>query len=296
MNMLLLAFIYVVWGTTYTAIVYALEGFEPFTLAAWRFIIAGLLFVPFTTRTDWRLKNCWPHILGGIGLATANALVVWSQTAMPSGLAALFVGSVPLWLIALDWAFFGKSRPHPYSAGGCVIGLIGLYLLSAQTGTDLTLRWSALALIGAALLWSVGTLILRNGKSPLARRNALAVQLVWGGLFQFFLALLNQESLLPGPEAFTLKPFLAWLYLVLFGSVLAMRVYNYLLGQLTPAIIGTYALANPIVALLLGYWLFDEEITVSTCISGCLVLMGVALILLSGKVRPLVPTVRKEPK
>lgn len=292
MNMLMLIFLYVVWGTTYTAIVFALEGFEPFTLAGWRFFIAGLIFTPFTRLHNWRIKNCWPHIIGGIGLSTANALVVWSQTAMPSGLAALFVGSVPLWLIALDWIFFSKNRPHHLSLIGCVIGLIGLYLLSAQTGQDLTLRLSAFVLIGAALLWSIGTLVLRNGPAHLNRRSAMAVQLVSGGLFQFVLALIMGEGIIPGAQAFEFKAFSAWVYLVLFGSVLAMMVYNYLLGILAPAVIGTYALANPIVAMLLGFWLFNEQVSSATLISGGLVLVGVAFILLSGRVRPLVPTVK----
>lgn len=288
MNMLLLLFLYVVWGTTYTAIVYALEGFEPFVLAAWRFFIAGLLFAPFTKLSDLKWSNAWPHILGGIGLATGNALVVWSQTAMPSGLAALFVGSVPLWMIALDWGFFGRRRPHFFSIAGCLVGLAGLYFLSAQTGKDLTLRSSAIALIGAAFLWSLGTLIIRHGKSPLPRRSALALQLVFGGLFQFLLAFFHGESFIPSAAAFTLKPFLAWSYLVIFGSVLAMRAYNHLLGQLDSAVIGTYALANPVVALLLGHWLFAEALDAGTLMAGALVLFGVGLILLAGKMRSVV--------
>lgn len=289
-NMLLLLFLYVVWGTTYTAIVYALEGFEPFVLAAWRFLFAGLIFAPFTKINDWKWSNAWPHILGGIGLATGNALVVWSQTAMPSGLAALFVGSVPLWMIALDWSFFSRRRPHFLSIAGCLVGLAGLYFLSVQTGKDLTLRSSAIALIGAAFLWSLGTLIIRHGKSPLPRRSALAIQLVFGGIFQFVIAFFHGENFIPTEAAFSLKPFLAWSYLVLFGSVLAMRAYNYLLPQMDSAVIGTYALANPVVALLLGHWLFGESLDLATVMAGVLVLFGVGLILMAGKLRAIAIT------
>lgn len=288
MNILLLLFLYIVWGTTYTAIVYALEGFEPFNLAGWRFFIAGLVFMPFMTRLDWQLRRNWPHIIGGIGLATGNALVVWSQTAMPSGLAALFVGSVPLWLIVLDWIFFKRQRPRFFSMLGCLIGLLGLYLLSVQTGKDVSLRWSAIALILAALLWSIGTLVIRSGQSPLPRASALAVQLVSGGIFQFILAAFHGEDFIPSAAAFAWKPFLAWGYLVVFGSILAMRAYNYLLGKVDPVTIGTYALVNPVVALLLGQWLFSESIESTTLVSGALVLFGVGLILWAQKKRRVV--------
>tara|TARA_R110000868_G_scaffold80095_9_gene227889 strand:- start:9716 stop:10606 length:891 start_codon:yes stop_codon:yes gene_type:complete len=290
MNILLLIFLYIVWGTTYTAIVYALEGFEPFAMAGWRFLVAGLFFAPMTKLEHWKLKNSWPSIVGGIGLATGNALVVWSQTIMPSGLAALFIGSVPLWLILLDWLFYSKTKPHPLSMMGCFVGLIGLYLLSVQTGADLSLRTSAIALIAAALFWSVGTLVIRNAKVQLTRRSALSVQLVYGGVFQQILAFFNGEAFFPKASALESAPLWAWIYLVVFGSILAMNAYNYLLTVTSPAIIGTYALANPVVALILGHLLFDEEIGASTILSGVLVLVGVALILASGRVRPLVPT------
>lgn len=283
MNLILLIFIYIIWGTTYTAIVYALKGFEPFGLAGWRFLVAGLVFVPFTRKVDWKLGNSWHSIVGGIGLATGNALVVWSQTRMTSGLAALYVGSVPLWLILIDWLFFTKKKPHLLSVLGCLVGLSGLYLLSLETGKDLSLRLSAVALIGAALLWSIGTLFIRKGQGRITRNSAIAIQLIYGGLFQFILAFFHGEDFFPGTMAFELKPFLAWSYLVIFGSVLAMNAYNYLIKTTSPAIIGTYALANPIVALMLGFLLFDEQLTVGTLISGLLVLAGVALILMSGR-------------
>ena len=283
MNLFLRIFIYIIWGTTYTAIVYALKGFEPFGLAGWRFLVAGLLFVPFTNRVDWKFKNSWHSIVGGIGLATGNALVVWSQTRMTSGLAALYVGSVPLWLILIDWLFFTKKKPHILSVLGCLVGLSGLYLLSLETGKDLSLRLSAVALIGAALLWSIGTLFIRKGQGRISRNSAISVQLIYGGLFQFFLAFLHGEDFFPGAMAFELKPLLAWSYLVIFGSVLAMNAYNYLIKTTTPAIIGTYALANPIVALILGFMLFNEALTMGTLIAGILVLVGVALILVSGR-------------
>ena len=282
MNLLLLIFLYVVWGTTYTAIVYALPAFDPFTLAAWRFVVAGTFFIPFGQLSDWRWGQAWPHIIGGIGLATGNALVVWSQTTMPSGLAALFVGSVPLWLILMDWLFFSKTRPKLLAVLGCFVGLFGLYYLSIETGRDLSLRLSALALIVASFSWSIGTLVIRYGGSQLKRKSALSIQLLSGGLFQFFIALCLGEKLLPRFEVLQWSHFFGWFYLVVFGSVAAMIVYNELLGKLDSAVIGTYALANPIVALLLGHWLFSEVLKASTVLAGVCVLFGVALILLSG--------------
>ena len=166
---------------------------------------------------------------------------------------------------------------------GCLVGLSGLYLLSLETGKDLSLRLSAVALIGAALLWSIGTLFIRKGQGRIKRNSAISIQLVYGGLFQFLLAFLHGEDFFPGAMAFEMKPLLAWSYLVIFGSVLAMNAYNYLIKTTTPAIIGTYALANQVVALFLGFLLFDEALSMSTVIAGILVLAGVALILIAGR-------------
>lgn len=280
-NFLLLLFLYIVWGTTYTAITFALKGFTPFAMASMRFLFCGLILLPFTKMEDWDFRVAWPHMLGGICLNFSNSLVVWSQQSMPSGLAALFVGTVPLWFMLLNWGAFEKKRPSPLSFVGLLVGLCGVAYLSAASGKDLTLRTSAITLVAGSLLWCFGSLVIRKSKGKHSIFSAISIQSLTGGAFLIIPALMNGESFDRNIYEQTVTPFLGWLYLVVFGSLLAMHAYNKLLKDVSPQVVGTYALINPIVAMGLGQFYLGESLTHEMLISAMLVLGGVGLIILS---------------
>lgn len=280
-NFLLLLFLYIVWGTTYTAISFALKGFTPFAMASMRFLLCGLILLPFTKKEDWDLRVAWPHMLGGICLNFSNSLVVWSQQNMPSGLAALFVGTVPLWFMLLNWGAFEKKRPSPLSFIGLLVGLCGVTYLSASSGKDLTLRSGAFILIAGSLLWCFGSLVIRKSKGKHSIFSAISIQTLTGGTFLIIPALINGESFQHNLNQEALAPIVSWLYLLIFGSILAMNAYNKLLKTLSPHVVGTYALINPIVAMVLGQIYLGESLTHEMLVSAMLVLGGVGLIILS---------------
>lgn len=295
-NLLLLLFLYVVWGTTYTAMSLALKGFSPFVMASMRFLFCGLLLLPFTKMEDWNFKVAWPHMLGGICLNFSNSLVAWSQQTMPSGLAALFVGTVPLWFMLLNWGAFEKKRPSPLSFVGLLVGLCGVAYLSASSGKDLTLRASAITLVAGSLLWCFGSLVMRKSKGTHSIFSAISIQSITGGTFLIIPALLNGESYDRNIYEQTVTPFLGWLYLVVFGTLLAMHAYNKLLKSLSPHVVGTYALINPLVAMGLGQFYLGESLTHEMMISAMLVLGGVGIIIASNFLTPKPVPVRVDEK
>lgn len=284
-NLLLLVFIYIVWGTTYTAISLALKEFSPFILAALRYTISGLIFLPFTKREDWNFTRAWPHFFGGICLTFANSLVVWSQQKMPSGLAALFVGTVPLWFMVLNWFAFEKKKPAILSLFGLMVGMSGLMYLSYSSGKDMSLRLSAMALVFSTFIWSIGSLTIKKAGSSHQILPSLSIQLLTGGLFLFIPAYFNGESLPVDVFKNGIGPMLGLGYLIFFGTILAMNAYVRVLKNMSPHVVGTYALMNPIIAMVLGQAFLGESLSIEMVVATVLVLGGVGIILASNKLQ-----------
>lgn len=281
-NYLLLLFLYIVWGTTYTAIPFALKGFTPFLMASARYLLVGLVFLPFTTRADWEWKRAWPQVLGGVSMVIANSLVMWSQKTMPSGLASLFIATVPLWFMMVNWLFFEKKVPEKIAVAGLLLGISGVGYLSYATGTDVSLRASAAALMFASFVWVVGSLFIRRSMVNYKTFPAISVQMISGGLFLTIVSIaFSGESISANfshgiPEAWA-----AFFYLTIVGSVLALTVYNILLKTISPPVVGTYALVNPLVAMVLGQVVLGEALTADMLWSMVLILGGVSLLLYS---------------
>lgn len=294
-NFLLLLFLYIVWGTTFTAISLALKGFTPFAMASMRFLLCGLILLPFTKREDWNFKVAWPHMLGGICLNFSNSIVVWSQQTMPSGLAALFVGTVPLWFMLLNWAAFEKKRPTNLSFVGLILGLAGVGYLSLSSGKNMTMQASGLLLIVGSLIWCLGSLVIKKSKSNHSIFASISIQSITGGTFLIIPTLINGESFYHNIFEQSLSPALGLLYLLIFGSIFAMNAYNKLLKSLSPHVVGTYALINPLVAMALGQFYLGEALTTEMCISAGLVLGGVGVIIFSNywTARPIEARIRK---
>ncbi len=278
-NYILLLFLYIVWGTTYTAIPFALKGFTPFAMASIRFLLCGLIFLPFTTRADWRWQKARPVVLGGMALSLANALVMWSQQTMPSGLASLFVATVPLWFMVVNWRFFEKRRPQKMAVLGLLFGIVGVAFLTYATGKDMSLRASAIALLASSFIWVIGSLFIRRSMGNYGTFAGLSVQLTSGGVFLTFMAVVTGEDYVANfshrvPEAWG-----AFLWLTIFGSLMSMSAYNKLLKSMSPHVVGTYALVNPMIAMLLGQIVLGEVLSVDMLLATSMVLGGVSLIL-----------------
>jgi drug/metabolite transporter (DMT)-like permease len=287
---LLLAFaaVYVLWGSTYLAIRIGVETIPPFLLAGVRHLTAGLVLfgwlrlrgTPWPERRHWRAAA----IIGGLMLLGGNGLVTWAEQRVPSGLAALIVASVPIWMTLLD-GIQQRERPHGVVILGLALGLGGLAFLVAPGkfagGTHVD-PLGALALLSAALFWAVGSLYSRRAKLPASTLLATAMEMIAGGAILLCASALLREWRGFSLAAVSSSSLLALGYLIVAGSLLGFTAYVFLLGATTPARVSTYAYVNPVVAVLLGWAILGEAVTPRTLIAAAIIVASVALIIRHG--------------
>lgn len=277
--------IYLIWGTTYLAIAISIRTLPPFISGAMRFLVAGMLMYAWLR---WRSPQPFARVnlaaaaLCGVLLAgIGNGLVIWAQQGIPSGIAALIVTSVPVTVLVLDWLFFSRRAPTAQGIIGTAIAVAGVVTIVVHTRS---LAGSAqplylLAMIAAVVGWSVGTLWQKRSATKDGVLNFTAAQMLFGGLFQLMLSFADAEWSQFDVTAVSLPSWLALAYLILFGSIVGLNSYLWLLTRVPAPKVTTYALVNPVVALLLGALVLDEKITALIVASTVLVLIGVALVL-----------------
>lgn len=275
--------VYVVWGSTYLAIKFAIETVPALLQGALRFVLAGVLLLAAVAAVRGRAAlRATPAELGtaaasGILLLTGgNGLVSVGEQRVPSGVAALIVASVPLWIVVLRALL--RDRPAGITALGVLVGFTGVaLLLRPGAGGGLDLGYAALIVL-AALSWSIGSLLVARRAVPADPLVLSAVQMLAGGLALAGLAAGHGE--LSGFDVGQVsgKSWLALGYLVGFGSLLAFSAFVWLLGQAPVSVVSTYAYVNPAVAVLLGALFADERLTGSTVAGGALILVAVALV------------------
>lgn len=276
-----LLLVYLVWGSTYLAIRIAVRegsGFPPFTMTGMRTVAAGGLLLLWTAATGQRVRLSRREMLtlaasGGLLWTGGNGLVVWAEQWAASGYAALVVASAPIWAALLE-SLFERKLPTALLVGALLVGLAGVGLLSVPAdaaGAPLEVA-SLVALLLAALTWSVGSVLQRRhpvGVSPLV---SAGYQMLFGSVGLLLAALLTGEPRpTPTPEAW-----LAWAYLLGVGSLVGFTAYVQALHRLPMAIAMTYAYVNPVIAVALGWLILGESITLWTVSGMALVLLGVA--------------------
>jgi drug/metabolite transporter (DMT)-like permease len=277
--------IYVVWGTTYLAIAIAIQTLPPFISGGSRFLLAGALMYawlrakhprPFEGVNIRAMALCGV-LLSGVG----NGFVVWAQQGIPSGIAALMVAAVPVIVLILDWIFFSRRAPSRQALVGIAIALAGVVTIVMHTRS---LSGNAQPLFVLAMLlattgWSFGTLLQKRSAGPQTVLSFTCGQMLAGGLFQLLMATVTGEWAQFDPSKVSLSSVLAVLYLITFGSIVALNCYLWLLTRVSAQKVTTYALVNPVVALVLGAIVLQERITVLAVTAAVLVLLGVALVL-----------------
>ena len=277
--------IYVIWGTTYLAIAIAIQTLPPFGSGAVRFLLAGALMYgwlrwrnprPFTGVNLGMAALCGV-LLSGIG----NGFVIWAQQGIPSGIAALIVASVPVTVLVLDWAFFGKRAPTRQALLGTAIAVAGVVSIVAHTRSlsGAAQPMYLLAMCAATIGWAFGTLLQKRSARPETVLSFTCAQMFFGGLFQLAMSFVNREWAAFDASAVSLQSVLAVVYLIVFGSIIALNCYLWLLTRVSAQKVTTYALVNPVVALILGALVLNERITVLALAAAVLVLAGVALVL-----------------
>jgi len=280
-----LGIVYVVWGSTYLAIRYAIEGFPPLLSAALRFLAAALLMLGYlAVRRPAALRAGRAQLVtaaaAGILLpAGGNGLVTVAEQRIASGLAALIIACVPLWIVILRLLL--RDRPAPATALGVLIGLGGVALIFLPGGSgDTDLGYAALAVL-AALSWAVGSLLVTLRPVPADPLTLTTVQMAAGGLVLLVAAAAHGELARFAPGDAPGSAWFALCYLVVFGSLIAFTAYVWLLGNAPVSIVATYAYVNPAVAVLLGALVAGERLTASALVGGLVILAAVALVVTS---------------
>jgi drug/metabolite transporter (DMT)-like permease len=277
-----LGIVYVVWGSTYLAIRYAIEGFPPLLSAGLRFVAAAVLMFgylavrrPAALRAN-RTQLTTAAVSGILLLAGGNGLVTVAEQRVDSGLVALIIACVPLWIVILRLLL--RDRPGPATALGVLIGLAGVALIFLPGGSgEIDLGYAALAVL-AALSWAVGSLLLTLRPVPADPLTLTTVEMAAGGLVLLVAAAAHGEMARFAPGDAPASAWFALSYLVVFGSLIAFTAYVWLLGNAPVSIVATYAYVNPAVAVLLGALIAGERLTRSALAGGLVILAAVALV------------------
>ena len=279
------AVVYVVWGSTYLAIRFGVETIPPFVMAGTRHLTAGLLLYTWmrargAPRPEWRHWKS-AAIIGGLLLLGGNGLVTWAEQRVPSGLAALIVSSVPIWMAVFE-GLQKRTRPSLLVIAGLLLGVAGIALLVAPGrfgGNGHVDPLGAAALLTAALSWSWGSLYARRAPLPSSTLTATAMEMVAGGALLWVTGLALGEGGRLHLSAISTRSALSLAYLVVFGSLLGFSAYIWMLKVSTPARVSTYAYVNPIVAVLLGAGFAGEAITTRVVFAALVIVGAVALII-----------------
>lgn len=276
--------IYVIWGSTYLGIRIALESMPPFAMAAGRFVLAGVVLLLRTLRErparPTRRQFANTLLLGFLFLVAGNGLVVWAETHVPSGLAALLAGVTPIWTSLLLWLVPGGRAPTAGMLLGLVSGFAGAALLVApgELGGAPVHTGGAVALVVASLAWAAGSVLSQRLDLPRSRPLSASMQMLAAGVMLTLLALAVGDLGRAHASAITGRSLAAFLYLVVFGSLVAFSAFAWLLQVSTPERTATTAYVNPIVAVLLGWLFAGEPITARTLAAGVLIVGAVAVI------------------
>jgi drug/metabolite transporter (DMT)-like permease len=268
--------VYIIWGSTYLGIKYALDGFPPFILNGSRLVVAGALLYPIARRTgrarptarQWRDSAIVGGILfiGGLGLVT-----VAQEVGVGSGLVASAVAVMPLW--AALWSGVLGRWPTRFEWAGLAVGFAGVALLSREGDFQASTAGMVLMIL-SPMLWAFGSVISGRLRLP-AGLMAASAQMLTGGVLLLVAAAVRGETI-PGPPS--AKTWAAMAYLTVFGSMFAYTAYAYLLATVRPAVATSYAYVNPVVAVILGLTLGGESIGAWGIAGLPVILAGVAVV------------------
>jgi drug/metabolite transporter (DMT)-like permease len=278
--------LYIVWGSTYLAILFAVETIPPFLSAGIRFLVSGgILFLwrwaagdRMPTKRQWRSTA----VVGIFLLLGGNGLVSFAEQRIASGIAALIVGTVPLWLVLIEALRPGGVRPSWQAILGLIIGFGGIYLLVGPSELNVgSLQFDTIgigAVILASFLWSIGSIYSRGADMPASSLMATGAEMLIGSAALFAVSGLLGEWRNFDLAAVSTQSWLGLAYLITFGSLVGFVSYIWLLKNAPVSLVATYAYVNPLVAVFLGAWLADEAINARILVAGLVIIGSVILI------------------
>lgn len=282
------AAVYILWGSTYLAIKYAIETLPTFLMAGTRFLTAGaILFVAARFTKDYE-RPTWAQwktsfVVGTLLLLGGNGAVVLAEHYVSSSLAALLVATEPFWIVLLSWLWMKGARPNGKVALGLLIGFVGVYLLvsgqggNSAAGSSNQIFGTILIIIGT-ICWATGSLY--GLRAPVAKSSVLAsgMQMLSGGAVLFLVGTIFGEWTNFNIAAVSLNSWLGLAYLTVFGSLIAFTAYSWLLKNADPAMVSTYAYVNPVIAVFLGWLIAGETFSAQMLVGAGIIVGSVVLI------------------
>ncbi len=282
------AAIYLIWGSTYLAIAFAIHSIPPLFMAAGRFLLAGsalylwarLRGAPRPRPVQWG----WAFFLGALFFLVGNGAVVWVEQTIPSGLVALIVAMVSVWTALLEWLRPGGARPPGMVLAGILLGFLGvaLLVLPARGGAGHAPLAGVLLLMGSTFAWALASVLSRTADLPDYAPQVSGMEMLAGGVLLLLASLLHGDHRVFDPSLVTLKSLLAFLYLVVFGSLVTFTAFAWLLQVSTPNKVATAGYVNPMVAVALG-WAFGGEALTPRALVASLVIVASVVLIITGR-------------
>jgi drug/metabolite transporter (DMT)-like permease len=280
------AAVYLIWGSTYLAIHYAVETIPPFLMAGCRFLTAGAVLYLWTraggaarpSRREW----AGTALIGFLLLVSGNGGLCWSEQRVPSGLAALLLAAIPIWMVLLDSLRWDGTKLGVRVVGGMVMGLAGISLLVGPAhlwGSSRVYLAGAGVLMLSAFSWALGSVLSHKVSLPHSPFQAAAMEMLAGGALLLALGFLSGESRHLHLGAVAPRSLLGLAYLIAAGSLLGFTAYFWLLRTVPMARVSTYAFVNPAVAVFLGWAFGSEAVTGRVLLASATIIAGVALII-----------------
>ena len=292
--LIILAFaaVYLIWGSTYLGIRYAIETLPPFLMAGTRFSLAGAILFTLALLSGESIRSSfsqWPKALaiGGLLLLGGNGGVTWAEKYIPSGFAALLIATEPFWVVILNWAL-SRKRPNWKVLLGVFIGMTGVALLVGDglragiTGSSINLLSVIVSLL-ASLAWAAGSVYASRYPIKTSTSMASGMQMLGGGSLLLLFALAVGDLQRLNLAAASWVSIGAFFYLLVFGSLVGFTAYSFLLRTVSPARAATYAYVNPGVAVFLGWLLAGEPLTPRMIVAAAIIVCSVILITTFGK-------------
>ena len=280
------AALYLIWGSTYLGIRFAIETMPPFAMASSRFLLSGAMLVAWARfrGAPWPTRRQWAHaaMIGACLLFLGNGGVVWAeQRHVPSSLVALLVATTPAWVAVIDWLRPGGSKPNRGVVAGLALGFVGVALLIGPArlpdGSAVDLFGMALVVV-ASLAWAGGSVFSRHADHPRSPLMDTGIQALAGSSMVFIVSVLNGDWMRLNLEAISLRSVAAYVYLVIAGGIIAFTAFVWLIKRVEPSRVATYAYVNPVVAVFLGWALAGELLTIEMLIASGIVVVAVAII------------------
>lgn len=284
------AAVYLVWGSSYIGIHFAIETLPPFLMTGSRFVISGAILITLAvargcerpTLAHWRSAA----ISSAFMFLMNNSMIVWAQdNGLPTGVTAVLLATMPMWMVSINW--LRGARPTLITVIGLLIGFVGVLVL-VNPGSIISREMHPLApfiVLLAAGAWAFGALYAR--KAPLPRNGSLAtgMQLLTGGIMILIFSAATGDAATLDLPGVSLTSMIAFVHLTLMSSVITFSAFNWLMKTVNPAKVATYSYVNPVIAMILGFALANEPITPTKVIAAAIILGGVVLITAYGSRR-----------